>query len=433
MPVFIAFLPNFHIPEQYNILWDCGTICIMHGTKDVTFWRNQMKILEEPVSRELTEKKELFLKHLLVKGEPVFFDIETTGLSWRNSHVYLIGVIFRKKGTWTFRQWFLNTPVEEDVCLQDFYQFLVNLDREAGEHGKSLFLVHFNGDTFDIPYLRNKLRFYRIGPQPGSDGSFSFPGLDLYRCARPLKRIFLLDSLRQKNVESFLGAEREDVCDGGELIPVYQQYLRTGDSSTERILLLHNHDDVTGLLQILPILAYDVLFRQEPEYFRVPSLCGPDSENNVENPDAVFLKGKLALPVPAGFQAESDLAVFSAEGSLFLLKIPTYQGELKLFFSDYKNYYYLPVEDQAIHKSVAVYVDPEHREKAKASNCYQRVSGLFLPEPEELFSPAFRTGFHEHPLWFRPDGEFGKNSEKLSEYASALTARCLAAGGTFGR
>ncbi len=335
-----------------------------------------MKMLEEPVSRELTEKKELFLKHLLVKGEPVFFDIETTGLSWRNSHVYLIGVIFRKKGTWIFRQWFLNTPVEEDVCLRDFYQFLGNLNRQASERGKSLFLVHFNGDTFDIPYLRNKLRFYRIGPQPGS----------------------------------FLGAEREDVCDGGELIPVYQQYLRTGDSSTERILLLHNHDDVTGLLQILPILAYDVLFRQEPEYFRVPSLCGPDSKNNVENPDAVFLKGKLALPVPAGFQAESDLAVFSAEGSSFLLKIPTYQGELKLFFSDYKNYYYLPVEDQAIHKSVAVYVDPEHREKAKASNCYQRVSGLFLPEPEELFSPAFRTGFHEHPLWFRPDGEFGSGS-----------------------
>ena len=57
-----------------------------------------MKILEEPVSRALTEQKELFLQHLLIKGEPVFFDIETTGLSWRNSHVYLIGVIFRKNG-----------------------------------------------------------------------------------------------------------------------------------------------------------------------------------------------------------------------------------------------------------------------------------------------------------------------------------------------
>jgi uncharacterized protein YprB with RNaseH-like and TPR domain len=389
-----------------------------------------MKILEEPVSRALTEEKELFLRHLLAKGEPVFFDIETTGLSWRNSHIYLIGVIFRKNGIWTFRQWFLDSPVEEDVCLRDFYRFLGDAEKQAVENGKTLFLVHFNGDTFDIPYLRSKLGFYRISPQTGADRSLSFPSLDLYRYARPLKRIFHLGSLRQKDVELFLGAEREDVCDGGELIPVYQQYLRTGDSSTERILLLHNHDDVTGLLRILPVLAYDVLFRQEPEYFQKPLFSEPGDENNEENTDSVFLNGTLTLPVPTGFQAASDLAVFSAEDSSFSLQIPAYRGELKLFFPDYKNYYYLPVEDQAIHKSVAVYVDPEHREKAKASNCYQRVSGLFLPQPDELFSPAFRSGFHDRPLWFRPDGEFGRNPEKLSKYASVLAASCLAAGGT---
>lgn len=38
---------------------------------------------------------------------------------------------------------------------------------------------------------------------------------------------------------------------------------------------------------------------------------------------------------------------------------------MRHFYSDYKNYYYLPKEDMAIHKSVAAYVDHEYRENAR--------------------------------------------------------------------
>ncbi|MDD6037929.1 MAG: hypothetical protein PUD20_03895 [bacterium] len=57
-------------------------------------------------------------------------------------------------------------------------------------------------------------------------------------------------------------------------------------------------------------------------------------------------------------------------GDIMRLRIPMYQGMVRMYFSDYKNYYYLPLEDQAIHKSVAQYVDKEHRQKATPENCY---------------------------------------------------------------
>ena len=59
-----------------------------------------------------------------------FFDIETTGLSWRTSHLYLIGALFFDPAadTFTLRQWFLDRPTEEKRCLSLFH---VSFRREA--------------------------------------------------------------------------------------------------------------------------------------------------------------------------------------------------------------------------------------------------------------------------------------------------------------
>ncbi|MGN1205819.1 MAG: hypothetical protein ACI4SQ_02395, partial [Eubacterium sp.] len=69
---------------------------------------------------------------------------------------------------------------------------------------------------------------------------------------------------------------------------------------------------------------------------------------------------------------------------------------------DYQNYYYLPTEDTAIHKSVGIYVEKEFREPAKASNCYLKKKGEFVRFPASsadclthfgltLFRESYRT------------------------------------------
>lgn len=53
----------------------------------------------------------------------LFFDIETTGLSWKTSHLYLLGAVFYENGTWIHRQWFCQKPGEEKKCFLLFPNF----------------------------------------------------------------------------------------------------------------------------------------------------------------------------------------------------------------------------------------------------------------------------------------------------------------------
>ena len=52
----------------------------------------------------------------------------------------------------------------------------------------------------------------------------------------------------------------------------------------------------------------------------------------------------------------------SMSGSTARLRVRLFEGELRFFYSGSpKDYYYLPEEDIAVHKSIASAVDKEHR------------------------------------------------------------------------
>lgn len=54
-------------------------------------------------------------------------------------------------------------------------------------------LVHFNGTTFDLPYLTHKALFYQM-----EDPLSSIASLDLYQALRPFQSILGLSSMKQK-------------------------------------------------------------------------------------------------------------------------------------------------------------------------------------------------------------------------------------------
>ena len=145
-----------------------------------------------------------------------FSYIETTGLSWRTSHLYLIGALFFDPAadTFTLRQWFLDRPTEEKEMLVSFFTFLSDVKQ----------LVHFNGTTFDLPYLTHKALFYQM-----EDPLSSIASLDLYQALRPFQSILGLSSMKQKNVEQYLSFPRKDQLNGKQLISVYHDYLQTLD------------------------------------------------------------------------------------------------------------------------------------------------------------------------------------------------------------
>lgn len=79
-----------------------------------------------------------------------------------------------------------------------------------------------------------------------------------------------------------------------------------------------------------------------------------------------------------------------------LKRIPTITGELKHFYKDYKNYYYLPAEDTAYHRSVSEFVDKNARVRATARTAYTKKTGTFVPvfngsgvDPNYLFRRSY--------------------------------------------
>ena len=343
----------------------------------------------------------------------VFFDIETTGFSPDSSCVYLIGAAFRGFEGWQLTQWMILSPEEEPSLLEAFSSFLEGCR----------FLIHFNGDRFDLPYLDAKYHRYSL-PSP-----LSFPkSIDLFRSVKPVKKLLSLDHLNQKSLERFLSLFRKDTYSGGELISLYHEYCRTRDRSLEEILLLHNREDVAGMTQLLRLCPYFDLSRT---FFSSdePLACPPRisavwtdahgaTVKNAQQGGCLMITACFTLPFPVSLERACGQLTLNLFSKYAVLKVPVFFGELKFFFDHWKDYYYLPAEDQAIHKSVAVFVDPSCREKATRKTCYTRKSGCFLPQPDALFTPAFRETYSDKQTYFLPDEAFLLSEDTLRQYLS---------------
>ena len=315
----------------------------------------------------------------------IFFDIETTGFRPEHSQVYLIGALYYSGKEWHTIQWMSENTGEESALLRVFDAFL----RPYRD------IIHFNGDRFDIPYLRAR---YRACCLADPFEAQSLNTHDLFRKIRTLKKLLSLEHCSQKSLECFLGLSRKDPFHGGELIRVYQNYCTHPDDSLLSSLLLHNREDLTGMLSLTALLAYVPLvfspedspvIRNTVQARLLPE--NPDDPENSENlPRELQIRFQLPDEIPAALIRRTDFCRLSAAGNEVLLTVPVYHGKLKHYFPNSQDYYYLPAEDQAIHKSVAVFVDPSHRVKATADTCYICREGLFLPQQNgHRFSPVF--------------------------------------------
>lgn len=341
------------------------------------------------------------LEKLSRPEEAFFLDIETTGFSPKNSMVYLIGGAYYKKDSWRLIQWFAESKEEEKDILLSFFSFLKPFS----------VLFHFNGNRFDLPFLLGRCEACHI-----HDDFDRFQGIDIYKRISSCRHFLALDNCKQKSIERFLGVSREDQYSGGELIRIYLDYLDTKEKEKEQLVLLHHRDDLKGMLEILPILSYSDLFHLPLSVTKVQSHSYHDL--NGRKQQELLLKIELPSPVPVPVSYHANDCYVTLEQDCGVIRIPVYTEELKYFYNNYKDYYYLPMEDMAIHKSVASFVDKEHRVPALASTCYTRKCSSFLPQWEYLFSPYFQRE-HKSPLiFFELTEEFKKNREDFSSYAS---------------
>lgn len=293
-------------------------------------------------------------------NELLFFDIETTGLYWKNSIVYLIGIICYQNNEWISVQYFAEYPDEEKELLDSFLTIT-----KTKTH-----FIQYNGRSFDIPYLQHKFAQYK---QSNCFENQTY--IDLYQIFAPLKKILKLENLKQKTLEAYLCCPRKDQKQGKELISLYKKYVTCPDPTKLDLLLLHNSDDITGMVYLLQLYAYLSLFKGNFTVSHAKLLPLPDCPGYSKQQD----RQELVLTLDTDsilcrqFSYMQDELYITGHASKIKLKTILTGGTLKLYYSDYKNYYYLPMEDNAIHKSVGIYVDPEHRVQATAATCYQNI------------------------------------------------------------
>ncbi len=351
------------------------------------------------IIKQIAYNNELDIFNEYKKEELLFFDIETTGFSPASTTLYLIGCAYFENDAFTIKQWFADDISSEKEILMAFLSLIHNYKA----------LVHYNGNGFDIPYIIKKCDFYGL--------KCDFKGIesiDIYKLIQPVKSVFKLENIKQKSIEKFLGVDRIDRYSGGELIKIYTEYLKHPLDDMENTLLLHNHDDILGLLKILPIISYSKVLKGSFRFSRISisDTAKDRCEVNIE------LNTDYFLPVRISYG--NKLFYMSACNNTIKLCIQVYTGELKFFYQNYKDYYYLPMEDRSIHKSVAFYVDKNFRTKAKAANCYSKKTGLFLPQYEEIISPYFKIDYYDKISYFEYADEFINNPDLILTYSNHI-------------
>ena len=298
---------------------------------------------------------------LLSPGD-LFLDIETTGLARARHQIYLIGMVSVVDDNLIYvNQLFADKPEDEAKLLS---RFSADLHTSGAKR-----ILTFNGGSFDLPFLLSRAALHGI--------SLSFDAyelFDIYKEVTRRKSTLQLQNYRQKTVEQFLGIDRDDKYTGGELIKVYENYVRRPDPQAMELLKLHNYEDVLGMIDLLAVFAYDELFSAPACVLSACVEHYTDLDGNPAEELIATLTPPCTLPGRLSCTQPVSGAYLHASRDLVRLRVPLYQGMARLYYLDYNNYYYLPAEDMAIHKSVATYVDKAHREKATPETCYSKVA-----------------------------------------------------------
>lgn len=336
----------------------------------------------------------------------LFIDIETTGFTARSSSLYLIGAAYFYSGCWHIKQWFAENYKDEQSVLNDFFSFAADYTH----------LVHFNGNNFDLPYLLQKCEMYKL-----PHNFDNFEGIDIYKRISPYKFFLHTPNCKQKTLEELLGIDREDIYSGGDLIGLYHEYVKNPNKETYHTLLLHNSDDMKGMLLILPLLAFYDLFNNPIKAKKVQSNQFVDYHGHDRK--ELLMKLELPTPLPMSISNLSNGCYFSGEGIEGILKVPIFEEEMKYFYSNYKDYYYLPEEDTALHKSVASFVDKEHRTQATAATCYTRKCSIYLPQWDIFMEPFFKRNYKSKELFFELTDNMKKDRDLFARYAQYLLGK----------
>ena len=166
------------------------------------------------------------------KEDFLFFDIETLGLF--NRPIILIGAAKFNGDALSINQYFLKDLNQEPEALNQF----------LSQIGPKTVLVSYNGKSFDVPYIRERLSYYGM---PHIKEMTHFDMLHFSRRAWRSR----YPNCRLVTLEKYLfGVERHDDVPSALVPEFYETYLRTGNIGPVIPIIEHNRQDLITLTNI---------------------------------------------------------------------------------------------------------------------------------------------------------------------------------------
>lgn len=172
----------------------------------------------------------------------IFMDIETLGL--KEVPLILIGVGELKDEDLEVNQYLLRNLHEENAALE---AFLTHLNDES-------VYVTFNGQTFDVPYIKDRMIYY------GIKENIRKPHLDLMHFSRRAWGDRLPNCRLQTLETHILGMEREGDVPSSQVPDFYKTYMKTGNIGPLVPIVEHNREDVVTLAMLLSKLQEEFGF-----------------------------------------------------------------------------------------------------------------------------------------------------------------------------
>ncbi len=166
----------------------------------------------------------------------LFMDIETLGL--KGVPLILIGVARVESNRIIVDQYLLRNLREESAALE---AFLSHVDEDT-------VFVSFNGQTFDIPYIKNRLKYH------GIKQNISRHHIDLLHFSRRTWKNQLPNCRLQTLEKHLFDFVREDDVPSSMVPSFYKTYDETGNIGPLIPIVEHNREDVITLAKILTCL-----------------------------------------------------------------------------------------------------------------------------------------------------------------------------------
>ncbi|MEA3402978.1 MAG: ribonuclease H-like domain-containing protein [Armatimonadota bacterium] len=183
-----------------------------------------------------------YLAHL--RGVPprhlALLDTETGGLS--SAPVFLVGMILWESDA-------AGEALSVQMLARDYAEERAVLAEGARLLAGRRVLMTYNGRSFDIPMMRERMIYHALGacPEPPAH-------VDLLHAIRARFRGRWEDCRLQTVERHLCGRSRWADIDGAEIPEAWHQFVHTGDAGRMAQVLEHNRLDLITMLEVLPYL-----------------------------------------------------------------------------------------------------------------------------------------------------------------------------------